>query len=168
MERLGCELWQFVPGPGLPRWLSGTESRLSTGDAAAKSLTPASGRCPGAGNGYPLQNSCLENPMDRGAWRATVHGVAESDMTELLSVRTPTPPPHTHMQMHTYPWASLGLCFAFYKAEAATLTTAPTLWTPLRVEFDEMVPVMALTGCVACRQCLVKSGCNYYHAHPKE
>ena len=70
--------------------------------------------------------------------------------------------------MHTYPWASLGLCFAIYKAEAATLMTAPTLWIPLRVEFDEMVPGMALTGCVACRQCLVKSVCDYYHAHPKE
>ena len=35
--------------------------------------------------GKPLQNSCLENPMARGAWRATVHGVAESDMTEALS-----------------------------------------------------------------------------------
>ena len=37
-----------------------------------------SGRSPGEGNGNPLQNSCLKNPMDRGAWQATVHGVAES------------------------------------------------------------------------------------------
>ena len=37
-----------------------------------------SGRCPGEGNGNPLQYCCLENPMDRGAWRATVHGVAKS------------------------------------------------------------------------------------------
>ena len=36
------------------------------------------GRAPGGGNGNPLQYSCLENPMDRGAWRATVHGVAKS------------------------------------------------------------------------------------------
>ena len=40
------------------------------------------GRCPGAGNGNPLQHSCLENSTDRGAWWATVHGVIkESDMT---------------------------------------------------------------------------------------
>ena len=39
---------------------------------------PVSGRSPGEGNGYPLQSSCLENPMDRGAWRAAVHGVIES------------------------------------------------------------------------------------------
>ena len=36
---------------------------------------PGSGRSPGEGNGYPLQYSCLENPMDKGAWWATVHGV---------------------------------------------------------------------------------------------
>ena len=43
---------------------------------------PASGRSPGEGNSYPLQYSCLGNPMDRGAWRATVHEVPkESDMT---------------------------------------------------------------------------------------
>ena len=40
-----------------------------------------SGRSPGGGNGNLLQDSCLGNPIDRGAWRATVHGVAESDMT---------------------------------------------------------------------------------------
>ena len=39
---------------------------------------PGLGRCPGEGNGNPLQDSCLENPMDRGAWQATVHGVAKS------------------------------------------------------------------------------------------
>ena len=39
----------------------------------------------GAGNGYPLQYSCLENPMDRGAWRATVGGVTEPDITEVLT-----------------------------------------------------------------------------------
>ena len=43
------------------------------------------GRFPGEGNGNPLQYSCLENPMDRGAWQATVH---ESDMTEQLNIFT--------------------------------------------------------------------------------
>ena len=43
---------------------------------------PGSGKCPGEGNGYPLQYSCLENFMDTGAWWARVHGVPELDMTE--------------------------------------------------------------------------------------
>ena len=46
---------------------------------------PGSGKSPGEGNGYPLWYSCLENPMDRGAWLATVYGVAESDMIEQLT-----------------------------------------------------------------------------------
>ena len=50
-------------------------------------LIPGLGRSPGGGNGSPLQNSCLENPMERGAWRATVHGGhIESDTTEQLTL----------------------------------------------------------------------------------
>ena len=41
---------------------------------------PGSGRSPGVGNGNPLQNSCLENPMDKGAWQATAHGVTKSQI----------------------------------------------------------------------------------------
>ena len=48
----------------------------NAGDTGDMGLIP--GSSPGGGNGNPLQNSCLENPMDRGAWWATVHGVAQS------------------------------------------------------------------------------------------
>ena len=51
----------------------GKESACNPGDPGS---TPGLGRSPGQGNGNPLQYSCLENPMDRGTWRATVHGVA--------------------------------------------------------------------------------------------
>ena len=44
---------------------------------------PGLGRSPGEGNGNPLQYSYLENPMDRGAWHATVHGLTESNTTEM-------------------------------------------------------------------------------------
>ena len=50
----------------------------NAGDAGEVSLIPGSGRSPGGGNGNPLQYSCLGNPMDRGAWWATVHGVTKS------------------------------------------------------------------------------------------
>ena len=53
------------------------------GDLRDAGLIPGSGRSPGEGNGNPLQYSCLENPMDRGAWRATVHRDTESDTSEV-------------------------------------------------------------------------------------
>ena len=51
---------------------------VNAGDARDLGSIPGSGKSPGEGNGNPLQYSCLENPMDRGAWWATVHGVAKS------------------------------------------------------------------------------------------
>ena len=54
----------------------------TAGDVRNMSSIPGSGRSPGEGYGNPLQHSCLENPMDREAWRATIHSVTESDMTK--------------------------------------------------------------------------------------
>ena len=51
----------------------GSDGKESTCNAGDSGSIPGSGRFPGEGNGYPLQCSCLENPMDRGAWWATVH-----------------------------------------------------------------------------------------------
>ena len=60
---------------GFPVGSDGKDSACSVGDLG---LIPGSERSPGEGNGNPLQYSCLENSMDRGAWRAIVYGVAKS------------------------------------------------------------------------------------------
>ena len=68
-----------------------SEVKVSAWNAGDPGSIPGSGRSPGEGNGNPLQYSCLENPMEGGAWQATVHGVAELDMTERL---------HFHFQFY--------------------------------------------------------------------
>ena len=60
---------------GSPHSSAGKESACNVGDMGS---IPRSGRSPGEGHGNPLQYSCLENPMGRGAWQATVHGAAKS------------------------------------------------------------------------------------------
>ena len=55
----------------------------NAGDERDVGSIPGPGRSPGGGPGDPLQHSCLENPMDRGAWQDTVHRVAETDMREM-------------------------------------------------------------------------------------
>ena len=56
----------------------GSDGKVSAYNVGNLGSIPGSGRSPGEGNGNPLQYSCLENPMDRGAWRAIVHEVAKS------------------------------------------------------------------------------------------
>ena len=62
-----------------------------TWDVRGMGLTPGSGRSPGEGTGTPLQYSCLENSVDRGAWWATFYGVAESDTQKQLSTQHSDP-----------------------------------------------------------------------------
>ena len=68
---------------GFPGGASGKELPANAGDIRDMGSVPGLGRSPGRGHGNPLQYSSQENPMDRGAWRATVHRVSESEMTEV-------------------------------------------------------------------------------------
>ena len=74
---VGCRLWGRTESDtteATQQYSSvGRESACNAGDTGS---IPGSGRSPAEGNGNPLQYSCLENPMDRGAWQATIHGVA--------------------------------------------------------------------------------------------
>ena len=81
------EVGRGYPLGGFPHSLVGKESACNAGDLDSIS---GLGKSPGEGNGNPLQYSCLENPMDRGAWQATVHGVARVG----LDLATTPPPPH--------------------------------------------------------------------------
>ena len=88
------------PQRGFPGASAGKESACSAGDPGSIS---GLGRSPGEGNGNPLQYSCLENRMDRGAWSDTIHGVAESDMTENAFTFI-SQPSTTEPGTHIYPY----------------------------------------------------------------
>ena len=74
-ERLTFITFPFTCLPGLAQWLSGQESACSAEDAGDTSSIPGSGRSSAGACGNPLQYSCLENPMHRKTWWATVHKV---------------------------------------------------------------------------------------------
>ena len=75
---------------GFSPWPSSKESTCNAGDAEDSGLIPGSGRSPGGGHGNPFQYSCLENPMDRGAWWVTVHRLGHdwSDWACMLTCNT--------------------------------------------------------------------------------
>ena len=71
-------------------------------DAGDTGSIPGSGRSPGGGNGSPLQYSCLENPMDRGGWWATVHEVAKTERLMLHSHKRDQDSSQEHVRAHTH------------------------------------------------------------------
>ena len=91
-ECLFCHLLSTGTELGLLWWLGGKESACRAGDAEGAGLILGLGRSPGGGHGNPLQYSCLDNPMDRGAWQTTVLGDAKSQ-TQLKWLST-----------HARPW----------------------------------------------------------------
>ena len=78
-----------VWGIKIPHATGGSEVKASACNVGDLGLIPGLGRSLGEGNGNSFQYSCLENPMDGGDWRATVHRVAGSDMTERLHFHFP-------------------------------------------------------------------------------
>ena len=72
------KLGSHLPYKRPPRWLSGKEFTCQSWRCRSHGLIPGSGRCPRGGNGNTVQYPCLENPMDRRAWHAMVHGVAKN------------------------------------------------------------------------------------------
>ena len=82
----------IIIGVGFPRDSVGKEPTCSVGDSGDMGSFPRLGRSPGVGHGNPLQHSCLQNPMDSGAWWATVHRVA-------MSLTWPK-----RLSMHTHYW----------------------------------------------------------------
>ena len=88
-EKIICVLFQvgnyacYIIYICFPGGSDGEESTCNLGDPGS---IPGLGRSPGGEHGNPLQYSCLENPMDRGAWWATVHGIAELDTSEWLTL----------------------------------------------------------------------------------
>ena len=88
---------------GPPGGSAGKESSRNAGDLGS---IPGLGRSPGEGNGNPLQYSCLENPMDRGAWQATVHWVTKS-RTRLSDFTSLHPPSDINMFLHLLSWKLL-------------------------------------------------------------
>ena len=75
---LFLSIYHFYTNTYIMSFPGGSDSKESACNAGGLGSIPGSGRSPGEGKVYPFQYSCLENPMDRGAWWATVHGVTKS------------------------------------------------------------------------------------------
>ena len=94
------------PHSGFPAGLEGKASACNVGDPDSiqdVGSIPGSGRSPGEGNGNPLQYSCLKNPLDSGAWQATIHGVTNSWTVPPASLQMQELPEEPSLQ----PWGCL-------------------------------------------------------------
>ena len=116
---------------GLPRWRVVKNLPANAGDARDTGLIPGSGRPPGRGHENPYHRSCLENHMDRGAWRAVVLGVAESrtrlshstlihtnlmyDTVLASGIQLKVIQIHTHTHIHAHTHRHTHICKIFFR-----------------------------------------------------
>ena len=130
--------------------LGGSEVKVSACDAGDPGSIPGLGRSPGEGNGNPLQYSCLENPMDRGAWRAIVHGVAKSQ-TRLSDFTTTTT---TNVSQALDTWEHCHLHSSYFIPSLPPFTSssshhpAPKHQPALTLDIDDSVNIKYLQECM--------------------
>ena len=115
------EFYRFLWGPGV------SDNKESTCNGGDLDSIPGWGRSPGGGHGNSLQYSYLENPMDSGAWRATIHGVTKR-WTRLKKLSTAHIHTHTERERTSLggnkrPWASPDCCFQVFTSPALVFTT---------------------------------------------
>ena len=118
--------------PQLFGFPAGSDSKESACNVGHPGLISGSSRSPGKGTDNPYQNSCLENRMDRGAWRATVHGVTESDMTEQ---------PNTHttlkaLSLNILTLGVRGLAYALYRGAQNSVHNNHRKYLRISVHFN--------------------------------
>ena len=120
-RHLSVKVWTCKPILPLRGFPGGSDSKES---ACNDPWVPGSGRSPGEGNGNPLQYPCLENPVDRGAWQAAVHGVAES-WTRLSNGHTPSLP----LRRLPNPYWSMGCEWRHYTCSCPPAECSPFCFT---------------------------------------
>ena len=119
-------LWVYSV-QGLPWWLSGKESSCNTEDSGSIS---GSGRSPRGGHGSPPQYSCLENPIERGAWQATAHGITQSrGQLKQLSI---------HSAKHTTEYFTRVCSFTHYSDSPLVRHTMPLAHPTWRITLTSL------------------------------
>ena len=129
-----------MDGLGFPSSSVGEESACHAGDTGDARSIPGLGRSPGGRHSNPLQYSCLENPVDTGAWQATVHGgLKESDTTEVTE--------HAHDRWLNFQWLKqTGILFSFVIGNLDIVLLA-LIW---KSEPYQQLPVLlAPPGCLS-------------------
>ena len=125
----------------LPHSSVSKESACDVGDPG---WIPGLGRFPGEGNGNPLQYSCLENPMDRGSWRATVHGLA--GVRHYLVTKPPPPTSWVRecsMVVLCKKHAASSMCFQLMFAFSPLYQSSILLWKQKLMQLPRLLSVLA-------------------------
>ena len=143
---------------GFPYDSDGKESACNAGE---QNSFPGSGRSPRGGNGNPLQYSYLENPINRGAWWATDHGIAKS-WTGLSNSRTHT---HTHVHMHTH--AHTHMCThthtCTHTQRRVYINPSLPTYCPLLICFLHLCLYICFVKKFVCTLCFLDSTYKGYH-----